>query len=62
VTDWRDYLASDSETERAIDAELFDQRILKGIGGKIYLSTEHGDAEFERTAEAFKRAVERVDG
>ncbi|MFB6310353.1 MAG: aspartate aminotransferase family protein [Salinirussus sp.] len=61
VENWRDLLACDAETKKAIDAELFDQGVLKYQGGKIYLSTEHGDAEFDRTAEAFKEAVRRID-
>lgn len=62
VENWRDALSCDAETKEAIDAELYDQGVLKNLGGKIYLSTEHGEAEFERTAEAFKEAVRRVDG
>jgi glutamate-1-semialdehyde 2,1-aminomutase len=60
VSDWRSYLTCDSETKTAIDTEMFDQNILKSVGGKMYISTEHGDEEFEATAEAFKKAVERV--
>ena len=60
VTDWPTYLRSDSETKAAIDEALFEQGILKSIGGKMYLSTVHGDEEFEQTAEAFKEAVARV--
>jgi glutamate-1-semialdehyde 2,1-aminomutase len=60
LTDWGTALACDGETKAAIDRALFDQGILKTTGGKMYLSTEHGDTEFERTAEAFKQAVERA--
>jgi glutamate-1-semialdehyde 2,1-aminomutase len=60
IDNYREALACDHETKRAIDTELFRQGILKSLGGKIYLSTEHGDAEFDRTAEAFKEAVGRV--
>jgi glutamate-1-semialdehyde 2,1-aminomutase len=60
LTDWETALACDGETKTAIDRALFDQGILKSTGGKMYLSTEHGDEEFERTAEAFETAVERA--
>ena len=59
-TDWESALACDSETKAEIDRELFEQGILKATGGKMYLATEHGDEEFERTAEAFVEAVDRV--
>ncbi|MFB6302137.1 MAG: aspartate aminotransferase family protein [Haloferacaceae archaeon] len=62
ITDWSAMLACDDGTKAEIDRELFDRGILKSIGGKMYLSTEHGRAEFEHTAEAFKHAVARVDG
>jgi glutamate-1-semialdehyde 2,1-aminomutase len=61
VTDIRELRAADSETKAAIDERLFfEHNIIKSVGGKIYLSTQHGDQEFERTAEAFKEAVETV--
>jgi glutamate-1-semialdehyde 2,1-aminomutase len=63
VTDWRTLLDCDGETKAAIDAAVFDRGVLKSVGGKMYVSTEHGDEEFERTAEAVKAAVARtVDG
>jgi len=58
--DWTGVLAGDTETKTAIDRALFDEGVLKNTGGKMYVSTEHGDEEFERTAEAFERAVDRV--
>jgi len=61
VVDGRDLQSCDAEPKRAIDEELFREGILKSIGGKMYLSTRHGDEEFQRTAEAFKAAVERAD-
>lgn len=60
LDDWETALACDGETKAKIDRALFDQGILKSTGGKMYLSTEHGDEEFERTAAAFERAVDRV--
>jgi glutamate-1-semialdehyde 2,1-aminomutase len=60
VIHWDQLLASDSETKRAIDRKLLDQGIIQIHGAKRYVSTEHGDREFERTAEAFKTAVEDV--
>jgi glutamate-1-semialdehyde 2,1-aminomutase len=62
IHDWRDVRSCDHETKKAIDTELFHQGIVKYLGGKIYLSTEHGDAEYDATAEAVKTAVGRVDG
>ncbi len=62
IRNWRDVRKCDHETKQAIDTELYREGLLKYRGGKIYLSTEHGDAEFDRTAEAFKTAVGRVDG
>jgi glutamate-1-semialdehyde 2,1-aminomutase len=58
--DWEAHLACDHETKRAVDRALFDQGVLKSTGGKMYLATGHGEAEFERTAEAFETAVAQV--
>ncbi|MFB6161052.1 MAG: aspartate aminotransferase family protein [Haloferacaceae archaeon] len=60
VRDWRTLLGCDDETKAAIDAALFEEGILKSVGGKMYVSTRHGDEEFERTAEAVKAAVAEV--
>ena len=61
IADVRDLRATDSETKAAIDERLFSEYdVLKSVGGKMYLSTQHGDEEFERTEEAFKGAVEAV--
>lgn len=61
VTNWAELQETDSKTKKRIDRELIDQGILQHLGGKRYISTEHGDAEFERTQEAFIEAVERVE-
>ena len=62
VTAWTSLLLGDSETKRAIDEALLELGVLHHVGGKRYISTEHGDEELERTAELYKRAIERVDG
>jgi glutamate-1-semialdehyde 2,1-aminomutase len=61
ITTWRDYLDCDSETKTEIDSILFEKGVWKTIGGKCYVSTAHGNEEFDRTAEAFKEAVSLVD-
>lgn len=60
VTDWQTFMESDSKTKKEIDRELLEEGIIQLHGSKRYISTEHGDRELERTAEAFKAAVERV--
>jgi len=60
ITDWRSILQSDSATKKKIDAELLSRGILQQHGGKRYISTEHGPEELDKTAEAFKAAVESV--
>lgn len=60
VRTWRDLLDVDTDTKSRIDRELFDQGILKAIGGKMYLSTAHGPDELDRTTEAFTDAVATV--
>lgn len=62
VTSWEAVLRADGETKRRIDERLLEQGLLHHVGGKRYVSTEHGDRELERTNERFKRAIERVDG
>jgi glutamate-1-semialdehyde aminotransferase len=61
VTDWRTIVGSDTVTKKRIDEALIDEGILQNVGGKRYISTEHGSEELELTSEAFKNAVERVD-
>lgn len=61
VKNRREHLEADSEVKEAIDERLFsDHNILKTVGGKMYLSTQHNDEQFDRTEEAFKQAVEDV--
>lgn len=60
ITTWREYKQTDAATKKAIDRVLFDQNIIKSIGGKCYISTQHGPEELERTEEAFKHAVSHV--
>lgn len=61
VTNFREYLQTDAATKKAIDRELFEQNIIKSIGGKCYVSTQHGTDELDRTEEAFKHAVSTVE-
>ncbi|MFB6160710.1 MAG: aspartate aminotransferase family protein [Haloferacaceae archaeon] len=60
VTRWETIVDGDRETKERLDRELLDEGLLHHIGGKRYISTRHGAAELEKTAEAFKRAMERV--
>ncbi len=60
ITNWRDYKQTDATTKNAIDRALFEENIIKSIGGKCYISTQHGPEELERTEEAFKHAVSHV--
>lgn len=62
VTDWPTVLSADTETQRAIDERMLEYGIVQILGGKRYISTEHGDDEFEQTADAFTAAVEDVTG
>lgn len=62
VTDWPTVLSADSETQREIDERMLDYGVTQILGGKRYISTAHGDDEFDCTAEAFKAAVEDVVG
>jgi len=54
VTTWRDTLDADGETKREIDTALVERGLLHHVGGKRYVSTAHGDAELERTADLYK--------
>lgn len=60
IMTWRDLVAADGERKAAIDEALLDRNVLQLHGSKRYISTAHGDDELERTAEAFKGAVEHV--
>lgn len=57
---WEDVITADGETKQAIDRELLERGVLQLHGSKRYISTEHGPRELERTAEAYKEAVEAV--
>jgi len=60
VTDWQTFMEADSKTKKQIDRALLDEGLIQLHGSKRYLSICHGDAELERTAEAFKAALERI--
>lgn len=60
VTRWETIVHSNGETKREIDLELLDRGLLQHVGGKRYISTEHGNEELDLTEEAYKEAIDRV--
>jgi len=60
-TDWRSTLQSDADLKRAIEREVVDQGVLVFAGSKKYVSLAHDDEALERTREAYRAAVERID-
>lgn len=60
-TDWRSMLACNNELQREIEREVMHDDILLFAGSKKYISLAHDNDAFEKTTEAYDRAVERVD-
>lgn len=60
VRDWQTAMEADGKMKKKIDRELLREGLIQLHGGKRYISIQHGQQELEKTAEAFKTAVERV--
>lgn len=61
ITDWRTIATGDAATKAAIDRSLLAHGQLQHVGGKRYISTEHGDRQLAETATAYPAAIESAD-
>jgi len=57
VSDYRGWLAQDSEAQKRFNRRLFESGVLKGES-KFYVSLAHDAADVRHTIEAFPRALE----